>query len=298
MIKRLLLLILLFYCIGIPAQEGNPFDIGSKSSQQAQDTISDRQEQRSDNPFDLNHQPSTRASDSPFSSSQVDSTPVRSNPIPNHTRRGPSDLIILIYSILMLVTLTIGINLNRKRFMMILRSAINSNHLKNLYKDHRAWTEIQSFVLYGLFFSNAAFLLGLLNTRFWENRLPSILLLLVGVILAYGIRHLVMWIISYVYAMDMQVGQHNYSIGLHNMITGVLIAPFILSFGFLPEGQGKFLLYALVAIVGLVYLSRQVKGLLSALTMRGFNLFYFFIYLCAIEIAPLLVAWKIVSGAL
>lgn len=285
-------LFLILIPVAIHSQTGNPFDIGPSAPSMASDTVLAQEFVPSDNPFDLNPQRPQKAPNRPTNKI------AKKNFEPSKkSSNGPSDLITLIYSILMLVALTIGINLNRRRFGTIFKSFINSNHLKNLYKDHRAWTEIQSFVLYGLFFANMTFLISLLNVKLWDNRLPSLPTILMIILLTYTVRHLVMWVVAYVYELENPLGLHNYSIGIHNMISGVVVSPFILGFGFISEGQGQFLVYVLLFLLLLIYLSRQVKGLLSGLNMRGFNLFYFFIYLCAIEIAPLLIAWKIVSRA-
>ena len=82
------------------------------------------------------------------------------------------------------------------------------------------------------------------------------------------------------------------------MILGVFILPVILAIEFLPGVEYSTFLYVLIGLFLVLYVLRQLKGLLSCFAIRGFNPFYFFIYLCAIEIAPVLVVYKMMIGAL
>lgn len=306
---RIFLLLMALHAYGLCfAQTGNPFDIGISTSPSevnipvmspSIDSIQARRLKMplsSDNPFDIGI--SHRAAVEELSVSQSTQVPSTPSVSPKSSRNKPGDILTLLYSIAMLIVLTLAINVNRKRFMDILKSLINSNYLKNLYKDNRAWTDIQSLLLYGLFFCNAAFLLHILSDQFGLERLPNFLFLLLGVFGVYAVRHFAMLMMCSIYGLAQEVDVHNYSIGIHNMILGVVFVPFILGFGFVRGVADPIWGYLFLACVLIIYALRQIKGILSIITTREFNVFYFFIYLCAVEIAPILISWKIFSGAL
>jgi len=302
-IRLLFLVFCTPFCL---AQEGNPFDIGpakgaerliiSQSTQQDSNSIHDEEavaQPKEYNPFDIN-----KESRSLVSKREEPSNTEILSPTATVDTKQPSEIITLIYIIVVLCLLTFAISINRSRFVAILKSLFNSNFLKNLYKENRAWTDLQSIVLYSLFVSNAAYLIYLLNYHYFNGELPGLLILLLSVLAVYAIRHFTMVFISYVYGMDTSVDLHNFSIGIHNMVLGIVLIPFIMGYGFVSPQIASIVLFLLCSFVLIFYALRQIKGGLSIITSRDFNVFYFFIYLCAVEIAPILITWKVVSGAL
>lgn len=211
---------------------------------------------------------------------------------------GPSKGLILIYTILALVVLSVSIALNRGRFKLILSSLINGNALKTLERGSKAWTDLQSILLYSLFFSNGAVMLWILNSRLFGIPQIGFLYCLGGLIILYLIRHLLMKGMSTVYVLDNSAEQFNYSIAIHNIAIGMILIPFILSLGYVADDNVRRVAIFMLVLIGLIYLLRQAKGFLSALGMRDLNPFYFFIYLCAFEITPILIAWRMTNGVL
>lgn len=302
-------ILICFIALSLLGQTTNPFDIGvapAKSETQATSETSTIAEEppvisnipdnpKSDNPFDIgNHQESSVGISAPVAQPKV----AKNQLAKRKSNKGPSDLLTLIYSIFMLALLTLSISLDRTRFKSILQSIFNSNYLKNLQKESKAWTDPQSLILYFLFFANAAFLGWLINARILDGALPPVWLLFIGILVAYLVRHSVMTLITYVYQMSGEAEIHSYTIGLYNMIVGILLIPFILGIGFIPADSSAMILLLLGVVVGILYVLRQVQGGMRIISMRDFNVFYFFIYLCAIEIAPILITWKVVSGTL
>ncbi len=283
----------LIHCVS--GQQSNPFDIGMQSpsvkadstKQQRQANL--RQSSSSDNPFDILGTQS-------YSSNNTSLDETTLADVPNQPKS--NDLLVLIYTLVSLSLLTFAISINRSKFISILKTFYNSIYLKALYKEGRKWFDLQSIILYGLFFTNAGFLLWLINDHYFYGKLPNVFVLTFAILGVYIIRHWIMWVIAYLYQLPSEVGVYSFSIGTHNMILGIILIPFIIAIGFLPMSQHRILLAILVCFVLVVYLFRQIKGVLSILMAREFNVFYFFIYLCAIEIAPILIAWKLVSGAL
>lgn len=207
-------------------------------------------------------------------------------------------VIVLVYSLVMLIILTLAISIDRKKFGVIVQSCYNSNSLRTLYRDNKAWSNGQSIILYVFFFFNFSFIIWFLNVKM--DLFPEInLFMICGICLAiYLIRHFVMWSMAEVFPLGQEVGLYNYSISTHNMVLGVFLLPFILALEFMPSLGYETILYGVLGVVVILYLLRQFKGVLLGFGIRGFNIFYFFVYLCAVEISPFLVAYKMISGAL
>lgn len=244
-----------------------------------------------DNPFDIGFQQSIKEEKTP-KFTEIGPKILTKN-APENTK-----IIALVYSVIMLIILTLAISMDRKKFGFMVQSCINSNNLRTLYRDNKAWTNGQSIILYIFFFLNLAFVIWFLNIKM--NLFPNIDLFLIlgALVVCYLIRHVVMWSIATVFPLGQEVGLHNFSISLHNMVLGVFLLPFILALEFMPSVGYQTMFYGVLTIILLLYLMRQTKGLFLSFGMRGFNLFYFFVYLCAVEIAPILVVYKMISGAL
>lgn len=252
--------------------------------------------QNSANPFDIGAtvqvpQP-VEISQNPLEISEVKPTATEVS--------SPSNIkiLVLVYSLAMLVILTLAISLDRKRFGSLLKSGVNSNNLKTLYRESKSWQHGQSIILYVFFFFNLSFIIWLIALKTHTSVLSNLFIVGGIVMVCYAVRHFVMWSISAIYPVGAEVSVHNFSISIHNMILGILILPIILAIEFMPGINISVWIYISLTILGIIYILRQAKGFLSCITMRGFNPFYFFIYLCAVEIAPFLVGYKMMLGAL
>lgn len=207
-------------------------------------------------------------------------------------------VLVLVYTLVMMMILSLAISLDRKRFNTILSASINSNHLKGLYRENATWTNGQSMILYIYFFINTGFLAWYASIKIAGTPMVPLWWILAALIILYLTRHMIMKIISMVYPVGPEVELHNYSISVHNIVLGIVLLPLIPAIEFIPNVSPQVFLWLAGALVLIVYLLRQAKGMMLSLGMRGMDPLYFFIYLCAIEIAPILVLYKMTIGAL
>lgn len=205
----------------------------------------------------------------------------------------------LIFGIISLLITTLCISSNRYRFNQLVKSTWNSNQLFNLYRETDAWKNGQSFFLYLIFLLNSSlFFFIAQQMKFFGAEISfgwKMSLMVISAV--YLTRHLAMMLISWIYPLTPTIGIYNYSIGVNNIVVGVFLLPITLSMVFGPHSLEIFFFYLGLFVLGLIYLIRQLKGFLLAIGMKGFNLIYFFIYLCAIDIAPILLIWRMTSGA-
>ena len=248
------------------------------------------------NPFDLPNPLNQSSVQKPMPNSMPQKTSGSLAAPVSNREPGNMKLIVLIYSLVMMVILTLSISIDRNRFSSVLKSGVNSNYLKTLFRDTKAWTNPQFIILYIFFVLNLAFVVWLILLK--SSYTANLFIIIGAVFLCYVLRHLVMWSITAIYPVGKEVSTHNYSIALHNSILGIILLPMILIVEFVPGVDISTLGYLAIFVVVLIYILRQSKGLLSCLGMRSFNPFYFFIYLCAVEIAPILVGFKMMIGAL
>jgi hypothetical protein len=76
---------------------------------------------------------------------------------------------------------------------------------------------------------------------------------------------------------------------------GVALVPVLVLFvfsGYLPL---DWLLTMAIILAAFAYLYRIIRGILISLTSSSVSFTYLFLYLCALEIAPLFIAIKLIS---
>ncbi|HHB79279.1 MAG TPA: DUF4271 domain-containing protein [Saprospiraceae bacterium] len=108
------------------------------------------------------------------------------------------------------------------------------------------------------------------------------------------LKQLAVSFLGWVFPMEKDVNKYRFLIGVFNGILGLFLFPvnWLLAYG--PENIREPLIYVTVGVTILFYLYRYLMGISSASQQVLRNKFNFFMYLCTLEIAPLLVIVKYV----
>jgi len=86
--------------------------------------------------------------------------------------------------------------------------------------------------------------------------------------------------------------QYQLNILIFNHIIGILLLPLtIIAFYW----NNTALLISGIITISLLLLYRLFRGILTGLNNKSYNLFYLFVYLCTLEILPLLLLYKVIS---
>jgi len=119
------------------------------------------------------------------------------------------------------------------------------------------------------------------------------LLILGGIILGTSLKFLIIYVIDVVFKRKI-----HFHINLHItyfQISGIILLPFYF-LSFFSESGIKSQIYLAVAVLfSLNLIIRELKSLLTALNNR-ISLLYIILYLCTLEILPLILAVKILKG--
>jgi len=117
----------------------------------------------------------------------------------------------MITSLLSLNLIAFGVSSNRLRFQKCLQSIINSNQLKGLKRSDKTYFNLQNILLYLAFALNLSLFLYMISYRFIELSFDlKWYYVLLGVVLVYGIRHVVQQLISFTFPFDSASNLHNY----------------------------------------------------------------------------------------
>lgn len=202
---------------------------------------------------------------------------------------------LLVVFACVLLLLTFIVNMNRSFLNKVYRAAMNENFSSLLYRERKFSSVTALYYLgYAAFFINGGLFLYLLAWIFdWEIGREHALLTLIGIVTCvYLVKHLVLNVISTIFPVSKELNQYNFNILLFNILLGLVLLPVNVLLAFGPEGLLKPLAITGGVIVLLFYLFRQFRGLLITNRLLAQSPFHFFVYLCTIEILPILIVLK------
>lgn len=177
------------------------------------------------------------------------------------------------------------------------QALLSNNALRQVYRLQAGWGNIAQLALYGLFLLNLSIFAFLMIYRFVGkppmNQFWTFLFCVLGVGAAFLIKHTILHIISAVFPIAKEVKLYNFIIITSGILLGLILLPLNIFIAYSPEILGNILTYTAFIAIGLVYLVRSLRSLSVASPFLATDQFHFFIYLCTVEFAPLLVLAKL-----
>ena len=175
---------------------------------------------------------------------------------------------------------------------------INSNLGQQIYRDREFSANIFKLLTFFNFACSAGLFIFLL-TRYYHIELPfdvtfyNIILCIGGVGVLYLIKGLSYRILGATFKISnaLQFFRFNALVIYH--LLGIGMLPFIILAAFADPPVSNWAIVGTLILIGIALLIRFVKGF-TALRLTGrFHFVYFLLYICALEIAPLLIAIKV-----
>ena len=206
-------------------------------------------------------------------------------------------LFLLLLAITLLVTLTISGN--KKIVNKIIKAVLNDNYLNLLYREQKKNPTGNYYLLYLLFAVNLGlYFYFFLMTRDQLGFTPALWRCIALVAVTYLVRHIVLAFLDNIYEFSKEVEQFAFTILIFNVFLGLLLLPVNVFIAFSPVPVSTIFIYFGLVLVLISYLFRQLRGLFLAGGLILNSKFYFFLYLCAVEIAPLLLIIKYLGAIL
>ena len=297
---RYLLLLLLFMLLspGLPAQDrSNPFEITSRLPAEGQ-TLAPGVRY---SPFDVRP-----AGTSPASSTGTApaAAPARSTgPIviqaadPNVGKAS-----LLAINLILLLLLAVIWVLYGKLYRQCLRATVNASVMKQLY-TRRSEGELSALWIGYLFFNlTLGFFLYLLATRFdaalgqgiWKNWL----LFTIVVAGFTGLKQWLLWIFARLFPIRKEVSYYAFVVMVFCILTGIFLVPANLLVSYAPPGWQTLFLYGAAALLLVLYGFHLLRGGLIAREYVFKRPVHIMLYICAVEIAPLLLIYRYLNASI
>ena len=210
---------------------------------------------------------------------------------------GNSSTFLLWVFMFILIIVAILTSMNREAVIKIIKSSWFNNMMNLLYRNFGNKDVILYSFLYVSFTMNLAiFIYLLMRNKFDLNGFSLFMYLLLAVILIYAVKHGAIALFERVFTTLKGIRIYNFSIMIFNIILGILLIP-INSFAAFstPVIASVFIDIGLV-FIAVIFIFRLFRGFLSTYNYFVISIFHFFIYLCAFEILPLLILYKLFSN--
>ncbi len=278
--------------------QGNPFDLVPRlSSTEQSDTLGAMD---TGNPFDI-RPPETpeEAVDAPAAtrSLQPELVPERS-PVVTIDSRYRRVLLIGVIGMLLLVTVLV--TLFRGQLSRAYRAFLNDNMLNQLQREREGGGGLPYYLFYLLFMVNAGFYLFLLSHRHGQPVAESPLMSLaigIGAVAAFFLgKHLLLAIIGAIFPVGKEVKMYSLTIMVFNIILGLILLLANLLLAYTGEDMLEGLTYGTLGAIGAMYLFLILRALFQASRLLVFHKFHFLLYICTVEVAPVLILVKLILG--
>lgn len=296
--KYLFIILVLLGSSHLLAQNGNnPFEL--KHRQQPTSTeveATDLQETdnrliKSNNPFDVVEQPIIKST--PSLSSSTSTTTPKIEEVPNETSK--NYLFWTFFVVFAFFTTVVA--LSRKRIEQSYQAFLNDNYLRQLHRMNQGKFSFGYFLLYLLFFINAGVFVYL-TANYYNANLPknfgSIALVSLGIGIAFLIKHGLLFYVEKIFPISKEVKLYSFTIMIFSIILGLVLLPINIFAAFAYEGLTKIAIWIGVGSILAFYSFRSLRGLSIGSRYMMLHSFHFLLYLCAVEILPVLILVKFI----
>ncbi|MBK9736668.1 MAG: DUF4271 domain-containing protein [Saprospiraceae bacterium] len=110
----------------------------------------------------------------------------------------------------------------------------------------------------------------------------------------YLIKHFSLFLLGNVFVLSKYTQLYSFAVLVFNVFTGIYLIPinFIIAFG--PSNFNEIIIVISLFYLGFMILLRTIRGIFIVSNLISDRIFQIFIYLCAMEIAPVLILAKTV----
>ncbi len=188
-----------------------------------------------------------------------------------------------------------------KFFSQLIQAFLNTNLTNQIVRDENIMVQSASIILALTFNIVAALFLYLVSIQTgWSlggigDGFNRFLFFFVLVSAAYTLKFLILKITGWLFDLDREMATYIFNIFLINNVLGLVLAPITALMAFNPFLDPVFLARLCLWLIAFAFLYRLFRGLLSGLSVPGTSPLYIFLYLCTLEIAPLLVLIRIIN---
>jgi len=207
-----------------------------------------------------------------------------------------SDTAVFWFLVVLLAFLSFSIAAKRNIVGKVWRGFLNDNSLSIAQKEAAGMIgSTPYYLLYASFLLNAGTFAFLIARHFSPKSFNNPGFLVVCLLLSGGLflaKHILVSLLGWLFPVAAEARRYNFLILVFNCVLGLFLVPFNFLIAF-ARHYGDFMVFWTLALAAIFYLYRAMRATAISSKFLSGNLFHFFLYLCAVEIAPAVVLVKI-----
>ncbi|MCP9234352.1 DUF4271 domain-containing protein [Lewinella sp. JB7] len=209
---------------------------------------------------------------------------------------------VIFIHLLLLLTMASLYVLFRGLLRQCVAAIFNDSIMTQLYRRRSGGQVGALWLCYGFFLLSAGFYLYLFAAEYsvdlglgiWGSWLTYSLI----VAAAVGLKFVVLLLLGRIYPLRKELSRYAFALMVFSILTGLLLVPVNLLISYAPVPWRPYFLYGGLGILVLVYLLHLLRGLFIANQYVGSRPLHFLLYICTIEIAPLLLVYHYLNNTL
>lgn len=187
---------------------------------------------------------------------------------------------------------------NNKIIQQLFAAFFNNSVTNQIVRDENILVQKASVLLSLVFYFTTALLLYQVSVYFnWQYKiigkgLVRFIIFVLFIASAYSFKMVFLKMMSAIFRIDKAISTYIFNIFLINNIIGILLIPLVLLAAFFPV-ESQFFIWTGIGMLLGSFLYRLFRGIVIWTSLARFSLYYLILYLCALEIAPLLIIFKL-----
>lgn len=178
----------------------------------------------------------------------------------------------------------------------------NINATNQIVRDENILVQRASVMMSLIFYCAFALFLHLtmdwfsINIPWLGTGLFRFLFMLLAIAMAYSLKTILLKLLGNVFDIERPAASYIFNFTLINNATGVVLLPLVIITAYLNTSWVAWFFYLSICVLIISFIYRLIRAFRIWATMQGAPFFYFILYICTLEISPLLILYKIAKG--
>jgi len=211
--------------------------------------------------------------------------------------RKPNSKDMIFYILLGLVIVLAIIRIIFTKYMRNLFTLFfQTSFRQNQTRDHLAQDSIASLLTNLIFVLCGGIYISLMTNFFDANSLTFTTMVIYGsiaVTVTYLFKFIFLSFLGWIFNIKEMIQSYNFVVFLLNKIIGICLVPFVWLIAFSTDGIRQVAVTISICLLILLFIYRYIVGISIARKGIQVNALHFFLYLCCVEVMPLMLLFKV-----
>ena len=167
---------------------------------------------------------------------------------------------------------------------------------QNQTRDQMAQSNIASLLMNITFILCSGIYISLMTNYFDANNLSFTTMVIYGCVavsVTYIFKFIFLSLLGWIFNTKEMIQSYNFVVFLLNKIIGVCLIPFVWLIAFSTDGIKQVAVTISICLLILLFIYRYIVGISIARKGIQVNAIHFFLYLCCVEVLPLMLLFKV-----